>query len=104
MGLHINNQNKPGIKNNNKKSFLFCGGSHHKIDSCIRFLQLTLKQRFDYLKVNKICGKCLKSSHNFDTCDSTCKLCQGGHHYLLCVTDLACTSGENHIKNAITFT
>merc|ERR1712030_289578 len=77
MGLHINIQNKPGIKNNNKKSCLFCSGSHHKIDSCIKFLQLTLKQRFEYLKVNKICVKCLKSSHNFDTCDSTCKLCQG---------------------------
>ena len=73
------------LHSNNKsvnKSCLCCGNVRHVISTCIKFLQMTLKQKYDYLNSNKICLKCLKPVHNFDTCDFTCKLCKGGHHSL----------------------
>lgn len=53
---------------------------------CIEFLNLSAKERYDFVKRNKICTRCLvPTSHTFRDCHFRCAKpnCGGKHHILL---------------------
>ena len=60
-----------------------CTGSH-RIVKCDNFLAKPPRERFSFVKENKLCVNCL-SSHSLTQCRSqtTCRLCNKKHHTLL---------------------
>ncbi|XP_061729022.1 uncharacterized protein LOC133533949 [Cydia pomonella] len=64
----------------------FCHGSKHKLSECKQFRKALRKVRWQYVKRNGICYKCLDSRHNRETCPApVCDKdnCGQAHHKLL---------------------
>lgn len=64
----------------------FCRTSKHKLTECKQFKKALRKTRWEFVKRNGICYKCLLSRHARDTCSAPpCdkNSCGEGHHNLL---------------------
>ena len=46
----------------------FCNSASHKLVGCKDFLGITVKERFTFVKTNKLCHKCLSSKHRTSEC------------------------------------
>ena len=67
---------------------VLCKKSNHTIDKCFNLTRISTQERYDLLKKNGICFKCLsKDKHSFRNCNSVCKNCNKAHHFLLCDTN-----------------
>ncbi|XP_065211046.1 uncharacterized protein LOC135839099 [Planococcus citri] len=60
-------------------------GEQHYLDMCKSFLNKSINDRFDFVKSNRLCLRCLKTGHNVAMCNRNikCNLCSGNHHRLL---------------------
>ena len=59
-------------------------GENHQLDGCLKFMDMALKDRINFLSKKKYCFGCLqpmKPKHNAKTCDKrlNCRTCSGGH-------------------------
>ena len=59
-------------------------GEIHQLDGCLKFMDIALKDRIDFLSKKKYCFGCLqpmKTKHNASTCNKrlNCRTCNGGH-------------------------
>ena len=59
-------------------------GKNHKLDGCLKFMDMTLKDKINFLSKKKHCFGCLqpmKPQHNAEACDKrlNCRTCSGGH-------------------------
>ncbi|XP_063827870.1 uncharacterized protein LOC135077263 [Ostrinia nubilalis] len=64
----------------------FCKKSTHKLTDCKQFKKALRKTRWQYIKRNGLCFKCLLSKHERDTCKApVCDRdgCGQAHHWLL---------------------
>ena len=73
----------------------------HILSACCRFRGMTQKQRFEFVKHEKLCLNCLQKTHFLDKCLSNkrCFVCQGKHHSLLHdpnKSDLQANSSSSH--------
>lgn len=59
---------------------------HFNLYKCPQFLNLSINDRFNYLKDLKACTNCLSTSHSNSSCKSThsCRYCSSRHHSLIC--------------------
>ncbi|XP_065219651.1 uncharacterized protein LOC135845113 [Planococcus citri] len=60
-------------------------GEQHYLDMCKLFLNKSINDRFDFVKSNRLCLRCLKTGHNVAMCNRNikCNMCSGNHHRLL---------------------
>ncbi|XP_045458147.1 uncharacterized protein LOC123668458 [Melitaea cinxia] len=66
-----------------KYQCVFCS-DNHKLSSCKKFVNRTVDQRRDFVKINNLCYNCLGANHGVKTCTSSkCNLCHRRHHSLL---------------------
>ena len=65
----------------------FCGDASHKFTNCSQFLSSSTKERFSFVKANKLCHKCFSAKHRTPECErsDTCKVkgCAGKFHHTL---------------------
>ena len=59
-------------------------GENHQLDGCLKFMDMALKDRINFLSKKKYCFGCLqpmKPKHNAKTCDKKLnyRICSGGH-------------------------
>ena len=59
-------------------------GENHQLDGCLKFMDMTLKDRVNFLSKKKYCFGCLqpmKPKHNAKICDKrlNCRTCSSGH-------------------------
>ena len=58
--------------------------SNHLLNDCSEFTEMSLKDRWDRVKVLGLCFLCLKVGHRRTECEEKhCKVCSGKHHQLL---------------------
>ncbi|XP_050313663.1 uncharacterized protein LOC126748451 [Anthonomus grandis grandis] len=82
-------QGRTQSQNNNSqlrfKRCSFCNNSFHKIYTCMKFRDLPLRQKSDFVYQNKLCVNCLGSKHHVRDCSSqlACSSCGKKHHSLL---------------------
>nr|XP_031839043.1 uncharacterized protein LOC116429801 [Nomia melanderi] len=61
----------------------FCKGEH-AIYSCSKFLKITVRDRFNFVKKAQLCLNCLRPNHTISNCRlGYCKKCEKPHHTLL---------------------
>lgn len=68
----------------------YCSSSDHNIYNCTSFYKLSVQERFNFVKENKLCKNCLGNKHKTYDCSSpyTCSTCKKWHHSLLHFSDL----------------
>ena len=59
-------------------------GENHQLDGCLKFMDMALKDRINFLSKKKYCFGCLqpmRPKHNAKICDIrlNCRSCSGGH-------------------------
>ena len=65
------------------KSCVYCGNQGHRSAECTRVL--TIANRREHLKRNKLCFNCTGKGHNANVCRSpNCAKCGGKHHTSIC--------------------
>ena len=78
----------------------------HEIKDCNTFLNMSEVERFEAVKKNRACFRCLSPSHKSQTCSSSTKCdvmeadnrpCNKNHHRLIHTTVIA--APNNHVKN-----
>lgn len=70
----------------NVPACIFCKTSQHThLYECLEFKKLDVKERFKFIKDNKMCINCFSGKHSTYNCGSTntCKHCHKRHHSLL---------------------
>ncbi|XP_055691286.1 uncharacterized protein LOC129794555 [Lutzomyia longipalpis] len=73
-----------------------CKGDSHKLFKCSKFVSLTPVERYDFVKLHKLCRNCLGKNHGSKDCkSSTCKKCNTKHSTLLHDAFPASTPPEN---------
>lgn len=81
--------------NNDKKSPRYkCAqcGSNHPVYSFEDFLNLSLKDKIDFIENKKLCRNCLRSDHALNDCwYGPCRLCNKKHNSLIHTDVDACT-------------
>ncbi|XP_071581533.1 uncharacterized protein [Temnothorax nylanderi] len=57
----------------------------HLLTKCPVFLQLSVRERYNFAREQGLCLNCLRAGHNLRNCSSTftCRSCQAKHHSLL---------------------
>ncbi|XP_075150715.1 uncharacterized protein LOC142224817 [Haematobia irritans] len=57
----------------------------HSLQSCTRFLQMSIEEKLEVVRQKRYCSNCLAQSHQKQVCTSTgvCRRCGGHHHSLL---------------------
>ena len=79
------------LEEENKRTGLgscwYCKDTRHKLLNCASFLNLSLNERYNFVKTTKLCHKCLSSKHRTPACKrtNTCKVdgCSGAFHHTL---------------------
>ena len=65
----------------------YCTESSHKLAECKKFLSITVKERYNFVKSNKLCHKCLSSKHRTPDCTKSdvCEVkgCSGKFHHTI---------------------
>ena len=85
------------LEEENKKAGLgfcsYCKDTRHKLLNCARFLDLSLNERYKFVKSTKLCHKCLSFKHRTPACKrtNTCRVdgCSGAFHHTLLVGSMA---------------
>lgn len=64
---------------------VLCNGNNHTIHTCPQFLELSIKNRIEKVKVLELCYNCLSKNHMVSNCTSkrNCNVCGRRHHSLL---------------------
>lgn len=59
--------------------------ANHSLYRCSIFLAKTPRERYNFVKSQKLCVNCIRSSHSVKNCNSSsrCKVCNSSHHTLL---------------------
>ncbi|XP_037047435.1 uncharacterized protein LOC119082120 [Bradysia coprophila] len=96
-GLHTQSSTKPIC--------VFCNKQHASQD-CYSIQSKSIDEKWEIIKQNKICSKCLKTDHWFRNCPtrSGCEICHRPHHKLLCRQEseiMKSNSGSNNITNTV---
>ncbi|XP_075155149.1 uncharacterized protein LOC142228570 [Haematobia irritans] len=57
----------------------------HSLQSCPRFLQMSIEEKLEVVRQKRYCSNCLAQSHQKQVCPPTgvCRRCGGHHHSLL---------------------
>ncbi|GAB0096412.1 Aspartic peptidase domain superfamily [Sergentomyia squamirostris] len=80
-----------------------CQSTEHKIFKCSTFISMTPEARFNVIKENHLCRKCLVDTHLTKTCkfNLSCRKCQGHHSSLLhdSFYQNNVTGGSNNSRN-----
>ena len=79
------------LEEENKKAGLgscwYCEDTRHKLLNCASFLDVSLNERYKFVKSTKLCHKCLSSKHRTPACKRTniCKVdgCSGAFYHTL---------------------
>ena len=80
---HSSQRNYNNNATTNKINCECCNGTH-KIHLCPKFMQLSVPNRAEFVKMKKLCFNCLRAGHRQQECKgSTCKNCNLQHHTLL---------------------
>lgn len=83
----VENQNSPKMTTTASLLSTACKGcdaKDHAIYYCKNFIQMTPKERYQWVQDKKLCINCLKPGHKAETCISrTCKHCTKKHNSLL---------------------
>ena len=66
-----------------KPACAVCQMSNHTIESCFKFGKLSLEERIEFIKSNKLCFRCLQSGHFATDCVARCSKCDRRHHELI---------------------
>lgn len=65
-------------------SCLYCNDAYHRIYTCYKFKNLSVAERKQFVKENRLCSNCLGSKHSLTQCKTKgCALCSQRHHTLL---------------------
>lgn len=76
-----NSSNKSNLKRSRNCSMC---NANHPLYACNSFLNLSIKDKYDFLKQNKLCFNCLRAGHSLSECwFGPCKLCNQKHNSLL---------------------
>ncbi|XP_030757297.1 uncharacterized protein LOC115883123 [Sitophilus oryzae] len=88
--------NERGFKQKAKQSFLgiqgerakqgcaFCKRENHLISKCFKYKGLTLEEKREFVKNNRLCYNCLSDGHSVVNCKSMgCNICKRKHNTLL---------------------
>ena len=67
----------------NARKCAFCK-KNHASEKCYKFLKLDVSARFDAVKENNLCFKCMSNNHFSRSCNKKCETCGGRHHATLC--------------------
>ena len=63
----------------------YCKDTEHKLLNCASFLDLSLNERYKFIKSTKLCHKCLSSKHQTPACKrtNTCRVdgCSGAFYH-----------------------
>lgn len=80
------NKNDKSINQANKNDRCkLCKDGIHYMQSCKKFIEMTVKNRQNVVRENNLCWNCLNPSHAVRDCKArTCKKCEGKHHTMLC--------------------
>ncbi|XP_055590823.1 uncharacterized protein LOC129742906 [Uranotaenia lowii] len=63
---------------------VFCGNSFHPASTCSKFRAMSVPQRFEVVKMKRLCINCLGSGHFADRCSKgPCRECNRKHHSML---------------------
>ncbi|XP_055589601.1 uncharacterized protein LOC129741833 [Uranotaenia lowii] len=63
---------------------VFCGNSFHTASTCSKFRAMSVPQRFELVKMKRLCINCLGSGHFIDRCSrGPCRECNRKHHSML---------------------
>lgn len=70
--------------NSSTNSCAFCGQPYHTPFKCDVFSKLSVQERYNRTKVNKLCINCLSPGHVVKNCaSSSCRVCNLKHHTML---------------------
>lgn len=80
----VNNDTQSTVKGKftvTKTQCMLCQDDSHQLHKCLKFMEKSLKDRRAYVKDNKLCYGCLKSSHHAKECRRrhTCDVCKLRH-------------------------
>ena len=83
--LHVNNESKSG-------TCIVHTESNHSLDECKKFLSMSNDEKYEVLKANHSCFRCLKK-HPRNKCQGVrCSICKrNNHHTLLCRSQINST-------------
>ena len=81
---------------NNSKKCGFCKKGHAS-EKCYKYLKLNVRDRFDLVKENNLCFKCMSNNHFSRSCNKQCEGCVGRHHATLCEKEVG---GGSSVKNS----
>lgn len=88
------------IHANANMSCNFCK-SDHSIYKCQSFREITVQDRINFVRKNKLCLNCLSSCHLLKDCNSksTCRICQLRHHSFLHISNNHLSQKSDPVKN-----
>ena len=63
---------------------LLCNDDQHEVYLCSKFINLSLDEKWDIVKQNRLCFQCLKPNHRRENCNAPlCQYCGRAHHCML---------------------
>lgn len=65
-----------------KRKCASCDGSH-LLKNCSVFKELSVNERFDVVRKNRLCMACFSNKHWSNKCQESCSICKQRHHILL---------------------
>ena len=101
---HVSNSNSKGVRPKNSDSVLHTSiektdklqclhcKKEHSIETCNKFLAMSVSDRIQRIRSKKACIRCLKKNHIYLSCPYSCSQCTRKHHHLLCLG-----SGEKQV-------
>ncbi|CAK9799110.1 hypothetical protein ANTPLA_LOCUS1901 [Anthophora plagiata] len=79
----VNTRGHTYVATANASKCIICE-NNHEIYYCKRFLQASVRDRYEMIKRNKLCLNCFRSNHMVSNCQSNgCKKCNQKHYTLL---------------------
>ena len=61
-----------------------CNTAHHLLSKCLKFIDRDHNDKWEYVKMKRLCFICLKENHRQLDCQSDkCSVCDGPHHSVL---------------------
>lgn len=95
----VNKSSSSSDPSQNKGTCIACQQRHY-LDQCNVFLEKSVNDRFNFVKGNRLCVKCLKLNHSVANCKrSGCAKCNGNHHSLLHRESNIPNNGSNSTLN-----
>ena len=67
----------------NGKACPYCDLDNHALVYCRRFARLTIEEKIEVIKQNRLCFRCLQPGHIAKDCDEVCGTCGRRHHELI---------------------